>query len=254
MENIIIQYLEHPKLHEPILIEGLPGIGNVGKLAAEHLIDEIGAIKFADIYSKYFPPQVFVDDRGVIKLVENELYYKKADNRLKDDLIILVGDFQGVASEGQYELSDEIIKVARNFNTKRIYTLGGYGVGRSVDRPRVFGAATNIALVKEMKKYGVIFSRSEPSGGIVGASGLLLGLGKLYNIQSVCLMGETSGYFADPKSAESVLRVLIKVLDIEIDFSRLESKAVQIEQIESKLRELEMQLTSEKREDLGYFG
>ena len=35
MENILVKYLEHPKLNDPIFIEGLPGIGNVGKLAAD---------------------------------------------------------------------------------------------------------------------------------------------------------------------------------------------------------------------------
>lgn len=43
-----------PKLTNPLLIEGLPGIGNVGKLAVEHLIDTINAKKFAEIYSKDF--------------------------------------------------------------------------------------------------------------------------------------------------------------------------------------------------------
>src|SRR3972149_6895941 len=57
MENIVVRYLDHPKLTDPIFIEGLPGIGNVGKLAAEHLKDELKAVKFAEIYSKYFPPQ-----------------------------------------------------------------------------------------------------------------------------------------------------------------------------------------------------
>ena len=31
-----------PKLVNPILIEGLPGIGNVGKVAVDFIIDEIG--------------------------------------------------------------------------------------------------------------------------------------------------------------------------------------------------------------------
>ncbi|MCK5342374.1 MAG: PAC2 family protein, partial [Candidatus Heimdallarchaeota archaeon] len=48
-----------PKLTQPLLIEGLPGIGNVGKLAVEHLIDSIKATKFAEFYCKDFPPQVF---------------------------------------------------------------------------------------------------------------------------------------------------------------------------------------------------
>jgi len=58
MENIVIKYTEKPELKNPIFVEGLPGIGNVGKLAAEHLKDELDAKKFAYLYSKFLPPQV----------------------------------------------------------------------------------------------------------------------------------------------------------------------------------------------------
>jgi len=59
MDYVTVKHVAKiPKLKNPILIEGLPGIGNVGKLAVEHLIDSIGATKFAEIYSKDFPPQV----------------------------------------------------------------------------------------------------------------------------------------------------------------------------------------------------
>jgi proteasome assembly chaperone (PAC2) family protein len=99
----------------------------------------------------------------------------------------------------------------------------------------------------------VTFSKGEPGSGIVGASGLLLGLGTLYGMRSVCLMGETSGYFVDPKGAQAVLEVLAKILDVKIDFTELESKAEQIDMITSKLREVEPQ-AEPKREDLGYIG
>src|SRR5947199_16732 len=80
MDNIVIRYLDHPKLEDPIFIEGLPGIGNVGKLAAEHLKDELKGVKFAEIFSKYFPPQVLVQDDGQVKLVNNEMHYVKRNN------------------------------------------------------------------------------------------------------------------------------------------------------------------------------
>ncbi|MEK6911373.1 MAG: PAC2 family protein, partial [Candidatus Thermoplasmatota archaeon] len=95
-------------------------------------------------------------------------------------------------------------------------------------------------------------SRSEPGAGIVGASGLVLGLGKLYGVRSVCLMGETSGYFVDPKSAQAVLQALTKILGIEVSFAELETKAKQIDQITSKLREVEAQPDTPTKEDLGY--
>ena len=252
MESIKTIFYEEPELKDPILIEGLPGVGNVGKLAAEHLLDQIEAVKMADIYSKNFPPQVVVDDDGVSNLVNNELYYSKGEGG-RPDLIMLLGDYQGLTPEGQYELSDHVLQVAIKFGAKMVFTLGGYGIGKMVEEPRVLGAATDIELVEEMKEKGVVFSRGEPGSGIVGASGLLLGLGKVYGIKAVCLMGETSGYFVDPKGAEAVLRVLAEILNVEIDFSYLEDKAEQIDMITSKLKEIENP-QEPKREDLGYIG
>lgn len=251
MDNIEIRYEEKPKLNDPIFIEGLPGIGNVGKLAAEHVIDQMKGKKFAEIISKHFPPQVLIEGDGLVRLVDNQLFYAKT-GKGKNDLIVLTGDYQGLTPEGQYELSDFILKVLKEMNVKRIFTLGGYGIGRMIRKPRVLGAATEEVLVEEMKKLGVVFSRSEPGAGIVGASGLLLGLGKFYGMESVCLMGETSGYFVDPKSAQAVLEILSKILDVPFDYKELEAKAKQIDSITSRLREIEAKV--DKEEDLGYIG
>src|SRR5438309_10504683 len=134
MENITIRYLDHPKLEDPTFIEGLPGIGNVGKLAAEHLKDELKAVKFAEIFSKYFPPQVLVQDDGQVKLVNNEMHFvKRGAGR---ELVLLTGDDQGLTPEGQYELSDVIPLEVTKLGARRIFTLGGHGLGRVVERPR----------------------------------------------------------------------------------------------------------------------
>src|SRR5207253_2894953 len=149
MENITIRYLDHPKLEDPTFIEGLPGIGNVGKLAAEHLKDELKAVKFAEIFSKYFPPQVLVQDDGQVKLVNNEMHFVKRGHG--KDLVLLTGDYQGLTPEGQYELSDFILRELKKLGVRRIFTLGGYGMGRMVTKPRVLGAATGVELVKEIE-------------------------------------------------------------------------------------------------------
>jgi uncharacterized protein (TIGR00162 family) len=234
IDEATIQYGEKPELDHPILIEGLPGVGNVGKLAAEHLIDEIGATKFADIFSTDFPPQVFVDHNGLVTLVRNELYYWKGEI----DLIILTGDYQGLSTRGQYLLTQQVLDVAMDFNAKRIYTLGGYGVGVEVDTPSVTGAATHLSLIEEFQKYGVEF-KDRGGGGIVGASGLLLGIGAMMGLEGICLMGETSGYMVDPNSAREVLKILTTVLGIKISFAKLEEKAEEISRIAEHIQQLE---------------
>lgn len=254
MEYVTVKYvIKKPKLKNPILIEGLPGIGNVGKLAVEHLIDTIKAIKFAELYSKDFPPQVFINTDGTIELVKNEFYYWKAKKKNQRDLILLTGDYQGLSSHGQYELVEKILDIAKEFGTKEIFTLGGYGLGHEINDPKVLCATTDKHLVKTMKKYGAVFKKNEPGGGIVGASGLLLGLGKLRGLQGTCFMGETSGYLVDPKSAKAVLNILMKITNVEVNLSALERKAKEIEHIAHQLKEMES-LSKEKSEELKYIG
>ena len=218
MEYTMIVFDEKVKLNAPVLVEGLPGVGNVGKLAADHLIRKLKAKKFASIYSKHFPPQVLIQEDGVIRLVSNDLYYHRSDSSNGLDVIILTGDYQGTSQEGQYELSDKLVELFVDMGGSRIFTLGGWSVGRIVEEPRVLGAATSVEMVEELKSKGVTFSTDEPSGGIVGAAGLLLGLGKLKGIEAACLMGETSGYFSDPKSAQAILEALARILDLDLDF------------------------------------
>src|SRR5207245_11026631 len=170
MDNITIRYTDHPKLEDPIIIEGLPGIGNVGKLAAEHLKDELKAVKFAEIFSKYFPPQVLVQDDGQVKLVNNEMHFvKRGAGR---DLVLLTGDYQGLTPEGQYELSDFLLRELKKLGVRRIFTLGGYGMGRMVTQQRVLGAATGMELVKEMENVGEVFTQRDAGEGVVGARSL----------------------------------------------------------------------------------
>ncbi len=252
MEKIVINQYKRPRLTSPVLVGGLPGIGNIGKIAAEYLVEKLKMEKFADVFSQYLPPQVFIDDAGVVRLVRNTIYYKKIAG--KSDLLILVGDFQGTTQEGQYEMSYHILELARKLNVSMIYTLGGYSTGKIVDTPRVLGAVTSENLLKSLQDSGVVFPKGEPGGGIVGSAGVMLGLGKeLFDLPGACLMGETSGYFADPKGAKEVVRILVSLLGLKVDLSDLEERSRQIEQITEKMQE-DVQGKTQQKEDLGYFG
>lgn len=257
MDDVVVRMLENVQLKDPVLVEGLPGVGNVGKLAADYLRDQLEAKPVATFYSKFFPPQVYVSEAGLIRLVSNELSYRKGRRAGERDLLILGGDYQGISPEGQYELTHRVLEVAHAHGVKELFTLAGFAQGHVVETPRVLGAATSAARVEAMKKLGVVFSRNDPGGGLIGASGLFLGLGRLFDMEGVCLMGETSGYFVDPRSAEAVLKVLARALSLELDFTDLESKAKEIDRIAQKIHDAEAKTPegpSQTREDLGYIG
>ena len=73
----IAQIGKTPKLNNPLLIEGLPGIGNVGKVAVDFLIDELKAKKLYDITSYTFPHSVFVNEDNLVELPIVEIFYKQ---------------------------------------------------------------------------------------------------------------------------------------------------------------------------------
>jgi len=245
----LIRYDSKPELTRPILIECLPGIGNVGKAAGDYLADAVGAVKFATIYSKHFPPQVLLDENSVIEMASNELWFAK--NVGKKDIIFLRGDFQGSTQEGQFELCREIFDICLSYDISDIVTLGGYGTGLMIDKPRVLGAVSDVSVKKDYEKIEVQFLPNDPQAGIIGASGLLVGLGKIYGIPAICLMGETSGYFVDHKSAMAVLNVLTKKLKIKIDTKELKEKSEHIDELTAKVKEFE---DRNDKEDLRYFG
>lgn len=253
MDDVIIKLKKEVKLKDITLIEGLPGVGNVGKLAVDHLIRALNPEHFADIYSKHLPPQVLLDKEGIASLVSQKLYHYR--NR-GEELVFLAGEYQGSTAEGQYELAHTLLNfLHKNYGIKIIYTLGGYGLGKMLEEPGVLGAATSEEIRDMFMRHGIVFSENEPSNGIVGASGILLGLGKeFFGIDGGCLMGETSGYIQDAKSARNVLGILTEILHIEIDLKELETRSEETEKVLTTLREAAEHELSPENEDLRYIG
>ena len=133
-----------------------------------------------------------------------------------------------------------------------IYTLGGYGTGAMVEEPRVLGAVSDITLRQELEEKGVTFSPGEPAAGIVGASAVLVAFGQMYGIPAACLMGETSGYIVDHKSAVALVRVLESIFGLDLDLKELTDRSQQIDELTAKVKEISA--AQEGPGDLGYIG
>lgn len=250
MDEVEVDRLADPDLESPVLIEGLPGVGHVGKLAAEHLIEEFESDLVRRIHSEHLPPQVTVDEAGLATLAGIEFHAVDAAS----ELLVLVGDHQAGDTVGHYRLTEAFLDVAEDFDVDEIIALGGVPTGEIVEQHDVIGAVSGDGHRDTYEAAGVEFRANEPTGGIVGTSGLLLGLGERRGIPATCLMGETSGYLVDPKSAQAVLTVLEAVLGIDIDVTTLEERAEEMEEVVRELQEMEGGQTAPSDEDLRYFG
>ncbi len=232
--------LEKPKLKNPLFIEGLPGIGHVGRIAAQFLVEELKAKKFAELLSSHFMHYVLLQQSSSVHVLKNEFYYVKAKGKGRD-LILLIGDSQSIDPEGHYEISHEILEYMKKFGVKEMITLGGLGIGEVKENPKVVGAVSDDGLDKKYKRFGIDFDAGSKVGTIIGASGLLLGLGKVYGMKGVCLLGETSGYpiLPDPRAAEAVLKILMKMLNVKLDIRKLDKKVKEMEEFIKKIEEMQ---------------
>ncbi|PSQ56191.1 proteasome assembly chaperone family protein [Halobacteriales archaeon SW_8_68_21] len=250
MEDIEIDEVATPELDDPVLIEGLPGVGHVGKLAAEHLLEEFDGELVRRVYATEFPPQVSVDDEGIAALTCAEFHAVETDGA---DLLVLTGDHQAGSNAGHYRLTSTFLDVAEEFGSERAFALGGVPTGELVEEYTVLGAVSDAPVVDDLEDAGVEFRADEPAGGIVGVSGLVLGLGGRRGFDAACLMGETSGYLVDPKSARAVLETLEAVLDLSVGYESLEDRAEEMEEVVGKIQEMQ-DGPAVPEDDLRYIG
>jgi len=208
--------IEKPKLHDPVLIEGLPGIGFVANIAALHLISELKARKFCEIHSPAFQTFALIVEDGFIRPPINELYYFHNPS-LQHDVIVLYGNTQALNAPGQYELCDTVLKIAEGLGCRSVITIGGLKREYAPTAPKIYCAATDVETFSEVKNLGANMIQ----GRIFGAAGILLGLAKLMEMRGFCILSETSGLYPDALAAKVALEFLSKFLNITIDFSRL---------------------------------
>jgi len=230
-----------PKLKNPIFIEGLPGVGNVGRIAVGYMAEQLGAVEFAELFSPHFLPFVLLHQSSAVHVLKNEFYYWKAKKKGQRDLVILIGDSQSIDPIGHYEIVETVLDFLENMGVKEIITIAGLNVGKLEKEPKVIGAVSDPKVVKKYNKHGIDFRAGSKVGTIVGASGLFLGLGKYRGMEGLCLLGETSGFpiIPDPRSAEVVLKALTKILNVKIDMSKLQDKVKEMEKFMKKIEKVQ---------------
>ena len=112
MNEIEVEQVDSRELDDPAFVEGLPGVGHVGKLVAEHLVEEMESTLVRRVYSEHFPPQVEIDEEGVGSLAAAEIYAIETEGR---DLLVLTGNHQANDGAGHYRLTDTFLDIAESF-------------------------------------------------------------------------------------------------------------------------------------------
>jgi proteasome assembly chaperone (PAC2) family protein len=210
MDKPYLREMFNPTLENPVFVQGLPGFGNVGRIAAHLLIKFCEAKPFAELYSPSFPDYVSISSKGIAHLPKYEFYAAPME---KNNLVIMTGETQPSFDDvlAHYHVCSEIVDFVEKLGCHFIVTMGG--VPLTEDKTQVYIAATSPRLATEfMEKGAVIYGK----GRIVGGTGLTLALAKERNLEGICLLGTTTGFKADRGAGFLVFKFLMKALGKEI--------------------------------------
>ncbi|MCD6444309.1 PAC2 family protein [Candidatus Bathyarchaeota archaeon] len=215
----LVKIYEMPKLRDPVLVEGLPGIGLVANLAAYHLIKTLDSRRVCDIRSPYFKPLSVAGRDGAVKYPVITLYYAYISPEAEGDLLILYGNTQPITFTGQNELAETVLDLASKLGCRTVITLGGFSTPTPSEPPRVYYAANDPDVMPKLDEMGLV----KLSGRVYGAAGVLVGFAKLRGMRGICLLAEVKGVQLSPSSARRILEVLTRLLSLDIDLTGIES-------------------------------
>jgi uncharacterized protein (TIGR00162 family) len=221
-----VDFSEKPQLNNPILIEGLPGIGFVANIAALHLINELKAKRFAQIVSSSFQDFAVTTQDGGARSPINELYYVKGENGGRD-LIIWYGNTQALTTFGQYELCGKILDIVQDLGCSFVISIGGFKKDEVQAVPGIYSTATDLETMKEALDLGT----KVMVGHVFGIAGLSVGLARLRSMKGFSLLVDTPGMNPDVNAARYALLTLGKYLNLQVDLSRLDATGDEIKRM-----------------------
>ncbi len=224
------------KVREPKFLIGLPDVGLVGMISASHIVETLDMKIVAHLESDLFPP--------VIVLHGSKIYHPFRIYQ-KDNILLFLSEIP-VPPLAVNSISHTITKWLIDKKVSLVMPLAGIPVPNriAIDEPDVYTVATNDFANKIIDD----FSLQRLEEGIMAGpyASILMDCAK-HDIPCLALLAQSFPNYPDPGAAASIVKVINKVLKMNIDVGALLEKA---EEIRIKSRDL-MKRTAEQLESMG---
>lgn len=219
-------------LDSPTLVEGLPGVGLAGKIAADHLLETLDMVQYGEIVHEGFQ-SVAVFEEGD-RDVNSPLRLFAAPEA---DLLVLQSavPIEAVRAEALVEGFTDWVESA---GVTPIYLAGVARERETGDIPDVYGVATG-DLRDRLDDAEVPPPHS--TGTIQGPGSAFLNAAKDAGVDAVGLLVESDPRFPDPQGARQLIDEGIEpIAGVDVDTTRLSEEAEEIvEQREALMARLQ---------------
>ncbi|QCC47408.1 proteasome assembly chaperone family protein [Halobellus limi] len=223
-------------LSNPSLVEGFPGVGLVGKIAADHLAEEFEMTHYGNVHCDSLPKVAVYQENDTELQPPVRLY---ADE--ERDLLVLQSDVP-VQPQAAAELADCLAGWFDDHGVTPIY-LSGIPREKSTGVPSLYGLGVG-AGVDLVADVGI--AAPSETGLVSGPTGVLLNAAVEADRTAVGLVVESDPRFPDPEAARILIKEGIEPLtDVEVPVEDLVDRAEQIREAKERLAK-RMQEASEE--------
>ena len=193
-----------------IMLAALPGVGNVGKLVVETIIEGTDAEEVLRLIHPEMPPQSRLDSQGLLTAPHLSFHHH-------EDIVLVSGEGQPVTPRGQHECAMAILELAAQAGCNHVVVLAG--MAAAVGEEEAFLVCSDPVSRLDLETNGAEIRRDQPNGGVIGLVGLLVGLGPVKNIPTSCGISTTIGASVDPIASQRLLDAVCEWFDIELELS-----------------------------------
>jgi len=76
-KQFLLKRIKPVKIKNPVVLQGLPGMGNVGKISVDFIIQATKAQKIYEIRSALFPSYAFINKENLLDVPKIEIHLRR---------------------------------------------------------------------------------------------------------------------------------------------------------------------------------
>lgn len=203
------------RLKKPVIIMGFPGTGLVGSVAASQVVEALGMEFGGYLSSSDFAPLAAIHDYKPMPAAR--IHFSE-----KHNMIVIISEMT-IPVGSSMDVANKIYDFVRNVDASTLISLGG--IALQDEKKGVYIVSSDQTIVKDVIAKKI--AKPIKEGATTGVTGLLLSKGTLDKFPITTILAESSEEYLDPKAASNVLKVLNKLLGVEISTARLEKEAAE---------------------------
>ncbi len=234
----MIQTTLTKKPKNPIIIQGFPCFGLVSTIATEFLIDHLKTEYIGSIKIDKMEPMVAIHEGKLVQPIG--IHYNAKYNII---ILHVITNAKGF----EWELSKEILNLAKDLKAKEVISLEGVA-NPDPSQSRIFYYTNKHESRRKCESLGIELLKE---GIILGATGTLLIEG--YDMPITCFFADAHSQMPDSKAAAKIMEVLDKYLGLDVDYRPLLKQAeVFEEKVKSILSKTQHAAEEQEKKRMSY--